>query len=73
MTNKPTLYAYTVRESGQGRKAKAIWVRIGAAWKFESGATGFTIQLDALPLDGRIVLSEPKPEPAEDVPAPESA
>jgi hypothetical protein len=75
--NKPTLIAYTVRDRGQGRKAKAIWVRIGGAWPFESGAPGYTIQLDALPLDGRIVLAEPKaPEaeaPAENEPAAETA
>jgi hypothetical protein len=65
MSNKPALIAYSVRERGQGRKAKAIWVRIGGAWPFESGAQGFTIQLDALPLDGRIVLAEPKAEEAE--------
>jgi hypothetical protein len=70
MTSKPTLIAYTVKERGKGRNAKAIWVRIGGAWPFESGAPGFTIQLDALPLDGRIVLAEPKAEvdPADAVP-----
>ena len=61
-TNKPTLIAYTVKERGQGRNAKSFWLRIGGAWPFESGAPGFTIQLDALPIDGRIVLAEPKAE-----------
>jgi hypothetical protein len=70
MTNKPTLIAYSVKDRGQGRKAKSVWVRIGGAWPFESGAPGYTIQLDALPLDGRIVLAEPKAEvdPADAVP-----
>jgi len=68
MTSKPTLIAYTVKD--RGRKQKPFFVRIGGAWPFESGKTGFTVQLDALPLDGRIVLAEPKPEvdPAEAVP-----
>ena len=70
MSNRPALIAYTVRERRQGPNAKPFWVRVGAAWRFESGEPGFTIQLDALPLDGRIVLAEPKPEvdPAEIVP-----
>ncbi|MGP0061769.1 MAG: hypothetical protein ACLPID_21090 [Beijerinckiaceae bacterium] len=57
MSKKPTLVAYSVKERGEGQKA--IWTRIGAAWPHEGGK-GFTIQLDAMPLDGRIVLTEPK-------------
>jgi len=57
MSKKPTLIAYTVKERGDGQKH--IWTRIGAAWPHGSG-TGFTLQLDTLPLDGRIVLTEPK-------------
>jgi hypothetical protein len=67
MSNKPTLIAYSLKD--RGRKQKPFWVRIGGAWPFESG-TGYTVQLDALPLDGRIVLAPPKPEvdPADIVP-----
>jgi hypothetical protein len=56
-SNKPTFIAYSVRERGQGRNGKPFWVRIGGAWAIASGSPGFTIQLDALPLDGRIVKS----------------
>ena len=57
---KPTLIAYSIKErEGQ----KAIWTRIGAAWPHKG--PGLTIQLDALPLDGRIVLTEPKADDAE--------
>jgi hypothetical protein len=56
-SNKPALIAYAVREA-MGEEQKAIWVRIGAAWAHEKGP-GFSIRLDALPLDGRIVLMEP--------------
>jgi hypothetical protein len=60
MSKKPALIAYTVKErEGQ----KAIWTRIGAAWPHGTGP-GLTIQLDALPLDGRIVLTEPKADDA---------
>jgi hypothetical protein len=68
MSSKPTFIAYSVKD--RGRNQKPFWVRIGGAWRFESGENGYTIQLDALPLDGRIVLAEPKPEtdPADAVP-----
>ena len=55
--NKPTLYAYAVKD--RGRNQKAIWTRIGAAWPQEKGK-GFTIELEAFPVDGRLVLTEPK-------------
>ena len=57
MSNKPTLYAYAVKD--RGRNQKAIWTRIGAAWPHEKGK-GFTIELEAFPIDGRLVLTEPK-------------
>ena len=57
MSNKPTLYAYAVKD--RGRNQKAIWTRIGAAWPHEKGR-GFTIELEAFPVDGRLVLTEPK-------------
>jgi hypothetical protein len=37
----------------------AIWTRIGAAWPHDNGK-GFTIELEAFPVDGRLVLTEPK-------------
>jgi hypothetical protein len=60
MSKKPTLIAYSVKDrEGQ----KAIWTRIGAAWPHGTG-NGLSIQLDALPIDGRIVLTEPKADDA---------
>jgi hypothetical protein len=41
-----------------GTEQKAIWTRIGAAWPHEKGP-GYSIRLDALPTDGRVVLVEP--------------
>jgi hypothetical protein len=60
---KPTLIAYGIRERGKGKKD--FFIRIGAAWPFEKGKTGFSVQLDALPLDGRILLCEPKDDKTE--------
>jgi len=48
----PTHSAFTVRDRGEGRKA--FWARIGSAWVNRDGS--FNLQLDALPIDGKIVL-----------------
>jgi hypothetical protein len=55
--NKPTLIAYSVKDA-RGADQKAIWTRIGAAWAHETGP-GYSIRLDALPVDGRLVLVAP--------------
>ena len=68
-TKKPTLLAYTVKNRGKGQKA--IWTRIGAAWPHSNGGTGFSIELEAFPVDGRLILIEPKAD--EEAPAPEAA
>lgn len=47
----PTHIAYQVRDG----KDKGFWTRIGAAWQHKDG-NGFNIQLDCVPLDGRIQL-----------------
>lgn len=52
-TKAPTHVAYQVRNAREGEKG--FWTRVGAAWPAKNG-NGFNIQLDAVPLDGRIVL-----------------
>ncbi len=48
----PSHVAYQVRDrEGQ----KGFWTRIGSVWPHADGK-GFNIQLDAVPLDGRITL-----------------
>lgn len=54
--SKPTLYAYTVKQ--RPTPQKPVWKEIGAA--FPNKGAGFTLVLDALPLDGKIVLMPPK-------------
>ena len=51
--SKPTHSAYVVKESSTG--GKSFWNRIGSAWKHKDG-DGFNIQLECIPLDGRITL-----------------
>ena len=62
--NKPALIAYSVKDARDAEQ-KAIWTRIGAAWPHENGP-GYSIRLDALPIDGRIVLVEPAEPKAAD-------
>ncbi len=57
MSSIPVLVAYTIKDRGKDKKA--VWTRIGAAWPHNSGS-GLSIQLEALPIDGRIVLIEPR-------------
>lgn len=51
----PTHIAYQVRER-EGHPS--YWTRIGSAWQHKDGK-GFNIQLDAIPLDGRVALRIP--------------
>lgn len=57
-TSTPAFAVYTVIER---EKQDPFWLRIGAAWAHKDGH-GFNVTLDALPVNGRIVLREPKPE-----------
>ncbi len=48
----PSHIAYQVRDR-EGKKG--FWTRIGSAWSHNDGK-GFNIQLECVPLDGRITL-----------------
>ena len=52
-SKKPTHTAYHVRGGSDGKKG--FWTRIGSAW-VNSDGQGFNIQIDTVPLDGRITL-----------------
>ena len=51
-SSKPAYSAYHVRDS---KGDKGFFTKIGAAWANADGK-GFNIQLDVVPLDGRITL-----------------
>jgi len=55
--NKPTHYAYQVKEG----KEKSYWTKIGIAFT-NADNEGFTVFLDALPVDGKLVIRKPKPK-----------
>ena len=52
----PSHIAHHVRKGSEG--GKDFFTRIGAAWPNKNG-TGFNIQLDVVPLNGRITLLIP--------------
>lgn len=61
----PSHLAYQVRDR---QDQSSFWTRVGSAWAHADGQ-GFNVHLDAVPLDGRIVLrvatekkSDPQPE-----------
>lgn len=51
-TKAPSHIAYQIRER---EGSSGFWTRIGAAWPHKDG-NGFNIQLESVPLDGRITL-----------------
>lgn len=51
----PSHVAYQVRDR-EGKKG--FWTRIGTAWAHADGQ-GFNIQIETVPLDGRITLRVP--------------
>ncbi len=51
-SNAPSHVAYQVRDR---ENQKGVWTRIGSAWPHRDGK-GFNIQIEAVPLDGRISL-----------------
>jgi hypothetical protein len=55
ISKAPTHIAYHVRDR---KGAEAIWTRIGSAWAHADGK-GFNLQMDVIPLDGRISLRVP--------------
>jgi hypothetical protein len=60
-SKSPSHIVYHVRDrEGQ----KAIFTRIGAAWPHKDG-NGFNIQIESVPLDGRITLRVYTPEAKE--------
>ncbi len=62
---------YTRRNKSQPREDaikynNRVWVPLTGPRPFDKkGKTGFPLHLDALPLDGRIVLAEPKTDEVE--------
>lgn len=62
-TKKPTHFVYTVRE---GKEAdQRYWTKVGAAFAHRD-RKGFSILLDALPLNGRLTVRAPHAQKPDD-------
>jgi hypothetical protein len=55
------LNVFTVEEYEANGKTQKRWTKIGAAFPHKEG-TGFNIELQAFPVDGRLVVLPPDPE-----------
>lgn len=65
MAQKPTHNAYTVRNYEKnaegGKQDAASWSKIGVAFSHKD-AKGLDLVLDAVPVDGRVVLRDIEPK-----------
>ncbi|WP_174843507.1 hypothetical protein [Thalassococcus sp. S3] len=52
-TRKPYMLGYAVRPIGDGTKSH--WSKVAAAWAHKDGQ-GYEVRMDAMPVDGRLVL-----------------
>jgi hypothetical protein len=62
-SKKPTHRALIAKTyADKEGKEKTRWIDVGSVWPHQDGK-GFDVRLDALPVDGRLVirLDEPKP------------
>ena len=67
---QPTYQAYTVvKRQGKEGAQDDFWLNIGAAFMHQDGE-GFNIVLQALPLNGKIVLRPPKAQAEQSQEAP---
>ena len=64
---KPAYRAYSVikRESKDGKPKEDFWLNLGVAFPHDDGE-GFNLLLQALPLDGKIVLRTYKDDEPEE-------
>lgn len=57
----PVRYTAWTVTGQRNRNDKGYWTRIGAMFPHQDGE-GFNLILDALPMDGRVVIRLPKPD-----------
>ncbi|WP_366555336.1 hypothetical protein [Aquibaculum sediminis] len=58
--NAPDFLAWHVIDKGE----KSFWNKVGAAWRHKDDK-GYTLQLEVVPINGRIVLRQPPEDPAD--------
>ncbi|MDA3856981.1 MAG: hypothetical protein PF480_01755 [Roseovarius sp.] len=52
--NAPDFLAWHVIDKGE----KSYWTKVGAAWRHKDDR-GYTLQLEVVPINGRIVIRQP--------------
>lgn len=52
--------AKTVVEYDQGGQKKSRWTKIGVAFPNKNGDGGFVVHLDAVPVNGKLVIMPPR-------------
>lgn len=52
---RPDMLGYTVRAIGDGKKS--AWSKVAVAWAHKDGK-GYNVQMEAVPVDGRLVLRD---------------
>lgn len=57
-SNGPDFHAWNVTQKSD----KSFWNKVGAAWMHKDNS-GFTIQLDVVPINGQVVLRKPMQAP----------
>ena len=57
---KPSHHVYTVREGGEN--SQDYWTKIGVAFA-HSDEKGFSVILEALPVDGKLTIRKAEPKP----------
>lgn len=57
-TSTPDFIAWHVVQKGE----KSFWNKVGASWRHKDGK-GQTLQLEVVPINGRIVLRKPLESP----------
>jgi hypothetical protein len=65
MGNKPTHTAYSVRDFTKDGEPDSHWTKIGVSFLHKDGK-GFDLVLDALPVNGRVVVQLNMPKPKKD-------
>jgi hypothetical protein len=65
-TKKPAYYAYAVVLGSQDENGndRSYWIKVGAAFSNKDG--GYTVLMDALPVDGKLILRAPDSQGSEE-------
>lgn len=60
MSERLEVFVVTERpDANSSTGQKSFWTRVGVAWPMKNG-TGYTVNLDALPANGKLVMMPPK-------------